>query len=141
MLFRSIEILVVLAVLGLATGLVLARGPARSAGLDARAAAVEVADMLRQARAQAIAGNRVVRVIVDSSGRRVAAADGTMRGVSLSAGTVVNLAGATRDDLAAITFAPDGSSTGGQIDLTVSGRRARVAVSWLTGRVSVGDAP
>ena len=39
------------------------------------------------------------------------------------------------------TFAPDGSSTGGRIELAAGARRMQVGVDWLTGRVSVADAP
>ena len=40
-----------------------------------------------------------------------------------------------------IRFFPDGSSTGGRIGLSRDERRAIVAVDWLTGLVSVEDAP
>jgi hypothetical protein len=40
-----------------------------------------------------------------------------------------------------IRFFPDGSSTGGRIGLSRNDRRAAVAVDWLTGLVSVDDAP
>jgi hypothetical protein len=37
----------------------------------------------------------------------------------------------------AILFAPDGSSTGGSVMFVLSGRQAKVAASWLSGRVHV----
>ena len=40
---------------------------------------------------------------------------------------------------AVIRFFPDGSSSGGRIGLSHGKREAHVDVSWLTGRVSVGD--
>ena len=43
--------------------------------------------------------------------------------------------------LAGISFAPDGSSSGGRIVLADGGRRVQVGVDWLTGRVSVANAP
>ena len=40
-----------------------------------------------------------------------------------------------------IVFAPDGTSNGGQIIVAAGPLRRLVAVDWLTGRVSVADAP
>ena len=42
---------------------------------------------------------------------------------------------------AAITFLPDGSSTGGRVELAGAARRVQVGVDWLTGRVVVADGP
>jgi len=39
-----------------------------------------------------------------------------------------------------ISFAPDGSSSGGRIELAENGVRLLVGVDWLTGLVSVADA-
>jgi general secretion pathway protein H len=39
-----------------------------------------------------------------------------------------------------IRFLPDGSSTGGRVELKDGRRRMRIGVDWLNGRVSVGDA-
>ena len=55
-------------------------------------------------------------------------------GVSLA---VVAVDGQT----AAITFLPDGSSTGGRVELAGAARRVQVGVDWLTGRVTVADGP
>ena len=41
----------------------------------------------------------------------------------------------------AISFAPDGSSSGGRIERADGGRRMRVSVDWLTGRVGVAEIP
>ncbi len=40
----------------------------------------------------------------------------------------------------AIRFDPDGSSTGGRIDLVEGKRKLEIGVDWLTGRVRVIDA-
>ena len=63
--FTLIEVLVVLVILGLTAALVLARGPVRSAGMEARTAASEVAETLRLGRSVAIAGDRPAAVTLD----------------------------------------------------------------------------
>jgi general secretion pathway protein H len=137
--FTLIEMLVVVAVLGLAMALFAMHGPQRSPALDLRTAAQQVAGTLRLARSRAIASNRDVNVTFDTAARSVNL-DGTgARTLPPGIGvTVTALVGETAGDrLAAIRFAPDGSSTGGEIDLDGAGRRVRVGVEWLTGRVEV----
>lgn len=130
--FTLIEILVVLVILGLAVGLVLGRGPLHSAGLDTRAEANGIAGALRAARSRAIAGDRPVTVAIDAARRLLLAGGAAPR--KLPGGIAV---AAPR---AGITFAPDGSSSGGQIDLASGPFHMQVAVDWLTGRISVADA-
>lgn len=145
--FTLIEVLVVVAVLGLALALLAARGPQRSAALDLRGAAEQVAGSLRLARARAIASNRMVGVTFDAAARSVRL-DGTAPGVlppgvGLSVTATFSDAGvgeAPGTPVRAIRFAPDGSSTGGRVLLDGRGRRVQVGVDWLTGRVSVADA-
>ena len=128
--FTLLEMLVVLAVLGLMAGLVISRGPLRSAGLDARMAANQLAGTLRAARSQAIAADRPVVVAIDGS-------TGTVRvGTAAPRAFGVRLSGPDRP----IVFAPDGSSGGGAITVVSGAIRKRVDVDWLTGRVSIADA-
>ena len=139
--FTLIEVLAVLVVLGLAAALLAMRGPQRSPGIDLRTASEEVAGSLRLARTRAIARNRVVGVTFDPAARSVRL-DGTAPGV-LPPGLQINVTDTLRETtgthLAAIRFSPDGSSTGGQIELRARGRRVEVAVNWLTGRVTVSS--
>lgn len=132
-----------LAVLGLAAALLAMHGPQRSAGLDLRTASEEVAGSLRLARTRAIAGNRVVGVTFDPAARSVRL-DGTAP-AALPPGVGISVAAAfgeraARRRLGVIRFAPDGSSTGGRVELLGRGRRVEVEVSWLTGRVVVSSA-
>lgn len=140
--FTLIEILVVLAILGLMAGLIVSRGPMRSQRLETDAAARSVAGALRLARAQAIAQNRPVEVSVDALGHmfRIGAAvpQKLPPSLAISVTAVTGLTAGGR--IGAISFAPDGSSSGGRIELAESGRVVRVGVDWLTGRVSVADA-
>ncbi len=142
---------VVLAVLGLALTVVLSRGPLRSRTLEARLAASQIAEQLRLARTQAIATDRVVTFTLDLPARAwhvgAAAPHHVADGLALSMLSVGQVAGLAPPALAparrlgAISFAPDGSASGGRIELADGSRRMQVAVDWLTGRVSVADAP
>ncbi len=132
--FTLIEMLVVLTIVGLIGGLVLARGPAHSAALDMRAATTTVSGALRLARTRAIATNRPVIVQFDPAHATLRVGADPVRGLPAGIGFSVI---AAEDQGAAIRFLPDGSSTGGRVELVGQGRAAQVGVDWLTGRVSL----
>ncbi len=139
--FTLLETLVVLAVLGLALGLAAQYAPGRGRPLEIRAAASEIAATLRLGRARAIAGNRAVQVGFDAAAGAVAL-DGAVRRFGPPLGLVVTTRRAlVAGSLAAIAFAPDGSSTGGRISVTDGQRVILIEVDWLTGLVAVTDAP
>jgi len=140
--------IVVLAVLGLVAGLVLARGPPRSAGLEMRAATNAVAQAMRVARTRAIMSNQRVTVVFDPRASTLRIGTGTPRslpaGIGMSVVTTADLTAAiTSGDRAGvqagIVFMPDGSSSGGRVELARGERHARVGVDWLTGRVTVAN--
>ena len=139
--FTLIEVMVVLVILGLAAGLVLARGPARSAGLDVRSEARQIAQALRGARSRAIATDHEVRFVLDVAARQFSVDGGMAR--SLPSRMQVVLTGDARQvalQQGAIVFAPDGSASGGRIALAEGAARAVIEIGWLTGRVSIDDA-
>ena len=117
-------------------GLVLARGPQRSATLEMRQAAGLVAGTLRVARSRAIASNRPVPVRFDPGAATLQI--GGLPPRSLPPGVALAVTGAEAGQV--IIFRPDGSSSGGAVQLGVAGRRAAIDVSWLTGRVAVAEA-
>ncbi len=130
--FTLLEMLVVIAVLGLAATVVLTSVPPRSVRAEVRAGAAALAGGLRTARGRAIATDRPVAVVLDPASRMF----------RVGAGPVTRLPdrlamAATRP---AIVFAPDGSSSGGRIELASGGIHVQLDVSWLTGRVqTTGD--
>jgi general secretion pathway protein H len=133
--------IIVIAVLGLALGLVLTHGPMRSRTLEMQAAVNQVVQGLRTARSRAIAGNVPVRFALDLP-RNMFAVDGAQpvelpRSISIAMTAVSNETLGNR--LAAIRFNPDGSATGGRIDITDGQHATQVGVDWLTGRVSVAQ--
>jgi general secretion pathway protein H len=144
--FTLLEMIVVLAVLGLMAGLVVARGPSRSPALDLRAAASELAQALRGARARAIATDRLVMVRMDPRAHRFAVDDAPPRTLpaALALRLVPDPEGSPEEGAAdrpgGIGFAPDGSSTGGRIDLAAGARHLVLTIDWLTGRVRIDAA-
>ena len=142
--------IVVLAVLGMVAGLVLTRGPPRSAALEMRAAANAVAQSLRVARTRAIMSNQRVMVALDPRAGTLrvgaGAARGLPAGVAMSVVTTAELAsaqsgGGSGGGPAGIAFLPDGSSSGGRVELAAGAQHMQVGVDWLTGRVSVANGP
>ena len=140
--FTLIEMIVVLAVLALVLGIVLTRGPVRSARLELDGAARTVATALRAARAEAIARDHPVRVTLDAAAHemRIGAAAPRMLPPEFALTITPALGGAASKPITAIAFLPDGSSSGGRILIASAQRRVLVGVDWLTGRVSIADA-
>jgi general secretion pathway protein H len=139
--FTLIEIIVTLAILGLALVLVVGFKPPWSSGLGLKGTATELASGLRLARSEAIASNRPVALDLDPVGHRYRVGTGAVRplppNLSIELLTIVGeRQGAGVGD---IRFNPDGSSTGGRIALADGQRRMAVGVDWLTGRVTVAD--
>jgi general secretion pathway protein H len=136
--FTLLELLVVLAILGLAIGMVTSRGPMRSARLEGRAGAAQFADALRRAGLRALETGQRVTVVIDPA-RGEYATDGDTKRV-FARGLTPHLRPGTQalpHGLAEIVFSPDGSASGGGIDLTGQGGSLSVAVEWLTGSVTV----
>lgn len=136
--FTLIEMLVVLVILGMAGALLLARGPARSAGLEARAAASEILETLQLGRSRAIATNRPVMVTLGLHTHRLVL-DGVPRPVLPNSITLaaVMADGRVPAGDAIFMFAPDGSASGGHVAVASGGRRIGMTVHWLTGRIGL----
>jgi general secretion pathway protein H len=140
--FTLIELVVVFAILAMVLVLLMGRGFAPSRTLDLRASANQLAAGLREARAQAIFANRPTQLHIDLANRLWQAPDGVVTALPATATVrVVTLAGnLDRDRGGNIGFEPDGSSSGGRIELADGASRIDIGIDWLTGRVSVGDA-
>jgi general secretion pathway protein H len=139
--FTLIEVMVTMAVLGLALVLILGYKAPWSSGLGLKGTAAELASGLRLARSQAIVRNRPVALDLDLAGHRYRVDDGAVQALpgNLSI-ELLTVAGEKRGRTEGqIRFNPDGSSTGGRISLTQGARKIAVGVDWLTGRVTVAD--
>jgi general secretion pathway protein H len=124
--FTLIELIVVLAVLALAMGLVLTHGPVRSHRLELDGAVRELAGALRLARSRAIAEERPVAFAVGAFGYRLD------RGAPVPWHATVSPEGNSL-----VVFTPEGGSSGGRIILREGERTVAIGVDWLTGRVIV----
>lgn len=141
--FTLIEMVVVLAILSVMLLLIVGQGPPVTHGLTARATAAELAASLREARSRAIVENRPVSLIVDLSERHYRIGD--RPAIALPPDlplALFTVRGEVRNATeAGIRFEPDGSSSGGRIELGDGSGRLQIGVDWLTGGVSVANAP
>jgi len=135
--FTLIEMLVVLAVIGMALAVV----PALLGSLPGtrlRAAADEVAGALRVARSDALASGHSVEVRFDPATRSYAVLPGRATRVlpaAVRAMSVTTSAAFQRKGEATFRFFADGTATGGSVVLSDAVRASGVTVDWLTGRV------
>ena len=141
--FSLLELLVVLAIIGIVLAFVpgfLLRG---QPGLDVDVAARAIADALRQARSHAVLHNRDQLFALDVEERLFRIA-GQRASVQMAKGIEVTFQTARSElmseTIGQIRFFPDGTATGGRIGLTLDGRHVEVIVDWLTGLVSVNHA-
>lgn len=138
--FTLVELLVVLGVLALMLSLLPTLFPRTLEGQQVKAAARELAAGLRTARQQAIASQQPVSMSLDTAAHRYSLGK-QLRDLDLPATTRLSLRTATSEqqssDTGAIRFFPDGSATGGQIELHHGAQAYAIRVEWLTGRVSV----
>jgi general secretion pathway protein H len=125
--FTLIEMIVVIAVVGLIGGLVLMRQPWSSAGFEREATQRALTDALRLARSRAIAQGRNVSVLTGTAG------------FSVDGGPVRTVPAHEALSASHIVFMPDGGSSGGTIVLAAGQKRTAMTVNWLTGRVRASD--
>jgi general secretion pathway protein H len=137
--FTLLEMIVVVAIMGFAFGMIVTRGPMRSQSMEMQAAVSDVAQGLRLARSKAIATNSATRLTVDLAQPSFRIDNGGPRVLPpwLSVAMTAVSEETTGQRLASIRFNGDGSASGGHIDLTNGARRAQIGVDWLTGRISV----
>lgn len=136
-----VELLVVLSILGFAVLGAPALFSSARPGLAVRAAAHRLASDLVAARAAAIDSGREQAVRFNFEGSSYFAATG--KKVVLP--KVATLRASNTDGRVmegaeyAIHFYPDGSSSGGAIEVVFRGRTFRIVDHWLTGRISIDD--
>ncbi|MFC4729301.1 type II secretion system protein XpsH [Coralloluteibacterium thermophilus] len=135
--FSLIEIVVVIALVAVLTATL---AVSLSGGLDGvrmRNAVKDVAAQLRFARARAIVGGQPQDFLVEPAARRWRGAEG--REGTLPEGFELSAYGAEEvqpaEGVIAIRFFPDGSATGGRIEMARGAARWQVDVAWLTGEV------
>jgi general secretion pathway protein H len=137
-----LEILVVLAIMGIVASLVLPMfGPGVPTS-ELKAAARQLASGLRLARSEAMATRQETFVALDLEGRRFKVAHDP-RDYPLPKGAELKLFTAQKDIVnektGSIRFFPDGGSNGGRVTIAAGERKYEVDVDWLTGRVAILD--
>lgn len=136
-LLEMLLVIALIALVGLVTGGMFARG---MAGAQLRNAGKELASQLRLARAEAVARGSVQRFVIEPRARRWEGAGG--RNGTLPESLQVSFEGAAQlqqgAGRGAIEFHPDGGSSGGRIVIQRGDARWRIDVGWLTGEVRSG---
>ncbi|MGH7090729.1 MAG: pilus assembly FimT family protein [Stellaceae bacterium] len=125
--FTLIELLIVLAILAAATAWFASGLRPATASAELRAETRELRAALEESRSLALTGNRVTALVVNARRGLYRGPDGVhrvARGVSLRLG----------GDMDTIYFFPDGSSSGGEVVLSVPRASETVSVDWFTGR-------
>jgi general secretion pathway protein H len=138
-----LELIVVLAIVGLVLALIPGLMLRGQPGLDVMVAARAVADGLRQTRSQAMLGNREEVFSLDVEQRLFRAGrDQPLKQLDRAIELHLHTAAAelTGSESGQIRFFPDGSSTGGAIDLARGDLHSQVRVDWLTGQVEIARA-
>jgi general secretion pathway protein H len=137
--FTLVEMLVVVAILGLVTTLIVSHGWQPGPTVHARAASQAISTALREARSEAIASNRSVAFTLNVGkhfyqwGRKPAEAlPGDVQLTLLTSEDELITA-----DTGRIRFDPDGASSGGRVTIAAAGQVWLVGVDWLSGHVSV----
>jgi general secretion pathway protein H len=138
--FSLIELMVVLAILGLAYALVPPLFSGAHASAELKGATRQIAAGLRQARLYAVT-RRTEAVLSLDVEQRAFTLSGDPRTYRLPRQVHLKLVTAQRevigDTVAAIRFYADGSSNGGRVTLDSGERSFDVDVNWLTGRVAI----
>lgn len=142
--FTLLELLVVVALIGAATAVLVAAIGTAMPGQQLRQASAELAAELRATRRVAMTGGRQTTFLIDVPARIWHRPEGGQRPArqgTLPAGITVMARVAReeqpRPEVAAIRFFPDGSSSGGRIVLRRDEAAWHIDVHWLTGRVDL----
>ena len=137
-----LELLIVIALMGIVAALVVPMfgGPVSTSEL--RATARQLAAGLRLARSEAVSERRETFLVVDVAGKRFKI-DREAREHALPSKVDLKLFTAQNDlvseNVGSIRFYPDGGSNGGRITVASGARKFDVDVDWLTGRVAILD--
>lgn len=140
--YTLMEVLVVLAIVGLVLAAIPLMAGDRRPGAETRAAAIEVASALRQARSRAVAQFRSEVFILDTEKHSYRiGADGPEKTLPevLSLSLFTARSELEDEGTGRIRFFADGSATGGRVTLARDNRQYVVAVDWLTGSVALEE--
>ncbi|MFC7302221.1 type II secretion system protein XpsH [Cognatiluteimonas weifangensis] len=137
--FSLLEVVLVIALIALASLLAAAALSGGGDGLRLRAAAQEVAAQLRYTRAQALATGEPQRFTIDPRAHAWTAPKGRHGTLPRQLGIVFTGARELQPSRGegAIVFFADGAASGGRVQLRARQTAWNVDVAWLTGQVRV----
>jgi general secretion pathway protein H len=139
--FTLVEILAVVALIALALAVVSVSVGSGLTGAKVKSASRDLVAAMRYARGQAIVKREPQSVSIDVEKRRYKAPN--KKWVELPKDMTMKLFTARseleEEGVGRIRFFPDGSSTGGHVDLIRDESTWRVEVLWLTGQVSLRE--
>ncbi len=135
--YTLLELLVVLAIAGFIMASIADYGAQSLPGAHLKSAAQQLVNDLRSAQTSAIANGIPVTLALQAEHGSYTIEPGEAV-TALPPGTTISFVpfAFLRGKLVGIRFFPDGSATGGEIDLGSSARTYHIVVDWLTGRVS-----
>jgi general secretion pathway protein H len=140
--FTLIELLVVVALMALATGIALPLLNGKPTDyLRLRAAVYDLTGAIRVTRAAAILHDTQAVLIVDVNHHTFTSPALPPHSFAAEIAAQLQVAGPERlsPSRGGIRFYPDGTSTGGDVRLSLNGRESRICVNWLTGEPRVGS--
>jgi general secretion pathway protein H len=135
--FTMLEMLVALAIIGMAGALAatLLRPPSPRLRLETAVRAI--CATLRAAHSRAIATSAPTEVVFNLADKTYVSSASGVTALPKDMALRLDVAhDEARGASAAIRFFPDGGATGGDISLDIGGRRAKISVNWLTGGAS-----
>ncbi|MGG6462368.1 GspH/FimT family pseudopilin [Solilutibacter silvestris] len=135
--FTLIEIMLVMALVAIASALVASTISRNSGGQRLRDAAQQIAMGLRQARTEAMRSQVPQRFVLEPGQHRWLVAGRPAHPIDpdleVTMTSARELSSNTQEGT--IVFFPDGASTGGRVTLSRNGQRWRSDVNWITGEV------
>ncbi len=138
--FTLLEILVVLTLMTLILAIIPPLVPNALGGAKIKSATRQIASGLNSARSEAISRQKETRLTLDVEEKTFQIGNRQKR-LDLPEDTQLTLITAHTEQLSedrgAIRFFPDGSSTGGRIELGHEHNKFMIDVNWLTGNIQI----
>jgi general secretion pathway protein H len=133
--------LLVVAILALATAVAMSILARPSDGVRVQATARDLINALRLTRAMAIARNTEVALAIDVDKRTFASPAIRTQAFGSEIAAELTFAGPEQrtQSTGGFRFFADGSSTGGAVHLRLRSSAAKICVNWLTGEAQLGE--
>jgi general secretion pathway protein H len=138
--FTILELMAVLAILALAAVFAMPAADRTRRATPLRMAALDMASMLKTARAEALRSNQEQLFTIDLTNRTFgtsAMARSRPLNRQLTVAYEVPVTEQSSEGVASIRFRPDGSSSGGLISISGARQSAMLHVDWMTGSTRI----